>query len=117
MTFQEKRCRTCGVLGVGPAPVRLYPLDGYLYCERGTPKKPGCYREALAWDGTRQDVIFWLQMELAEPTRQRKFKPFEWKGFIHEQAELAGIALEHGDKKGFVHYASRALWAWYLKEI
>lgn len=117
MIFQEKRCRTCGVLGVGPNPVKLYPLDDYLYCERGTPKKPGCYREALAWSETRQDVILWLQLELAEPTRKRVFKPLEWTGFIHELAGMAELALMYNDRKTFVHYAARALWAWTLKEI
>lgn len=117
MILTIQKCRTCGRVGVGDNSVRLHPLDGYLYCERGTPKTPGCYREALAWHETRADVILWLQMELAEPTHKRRFKPLEWRGFIHELCELAGIALEHHDKKSFVHYFARAMWAWDLKEI
>ena len=117
MNLVVQRCRTCGRVGFGPNGVKLYPLDGQLYCERGTPKNPGHWKEALAWHETRQDVILWLQLELAEPTRKRKFKPLEWVGFIHELAEMAGLALEHDDRRTFVHYASRAVWAWALKEI
>ena len=111
-----QRCRTCHALGVGPLAVKLYPLDDLLYCERGTPKDPGCYRQALAWHESRPNIILALMFEIAGSGKKNITHPPDWRAYIYECCEMAGWALGK-DKRTFVHYFSRAMYAWTLKEV
>lgn len=125
MKLQIKKCATCGALGVGPRAVKLHPLDGLLYCERGDAETPGCYRQALDWHENRSTMVLAMMFEnAAVESIERKMRKAVnikstkpgWLGFIDEQAWLAGWGLEHDDKKIFVYYFARAVWAWALKE-
>lgn len=117
MRFSLKKCRTCGVLGVGPNAVKLWPCDGQLYCERGTPKSPGCWRQALQWHESRGNIIMALQFELARPGKARKERPLDWRPYVERLCQEAGTALKKNDRKGFVQSIARALYALELKEI
>lgn len=114
--IQIKRCRTCKALGVGPNAVKLWPLNGQLYCKAH-------WSESLQWEEQISQVIRGLESiksfhrEVTHPVRKRPPRRTDWRGYIWECAGLAGLALEHGDKKTFTHYASRAILAWGLKEV
>ncbi len=117
MKFQVRRCRTCGASGVGPVAAKLYEVDGALYCEQGSPKKPGCWRLALTWYESRGQVFMGLQHELKayqKPRKQKNAKQ-DWHAYIVDLCEMAGFGLEVGDRRTFVFYASKALLAWDLK--
>ena len=125
-----QKCHTCGKLGVGPHLVKLFEFEGRLYCERGTPDQPGCYRSALNWHGNRSSVVTGIahlggyQKEAAKiynkhdylqwPKRRPKV---EWRGYIEEYAGISALAMMHGDKRTFVYCFSRAMYAWTLKEL
>lgn len=111
-----QRCKTCHMLGVGPNAVKLYPLDDLLYCERGTPKDPGCYRQALAWHESRPNIILALMFEIAKPREVKELGNIDWRPYIYECCEMAAWALDH-DRRTFVHYFARAVYAWTLREI
>lgn len=116
MLIQIKRCRTCKALGVGPNAIKLWPLNGQLYCKAD-------WKAALQWDEQISQVIRGLESlvgfhrDVLHPKRKRPMRKINWAPYIWEHAELAGIALEHGDKKTFTHYASRAILAWGLREV
>ena len=114
MKLKIKRCHTCGALGLGPHAAKLYPLDDLLYCERGTPKAPGCYRQALNWHESRPVVILALRFELSKPLAQQVYLRLDWRAYIHECSEMAAWALGK-DKRTFVHYFARAVYAWSLE--
>lgn len=117
MKLQLKRCRTCKALGVGPRAVKLYPLDGELYCASD-------WKGALSWDESRSEVLRGLQAEDQNmkdfvaahqrmPVRPRPTVT-TWTAYLHELSGMAGWALQVGDRRTFVHYFSRAVWAWEL---
>lgn len=119
MKLQIKKCRTCGALGVGPRAVKLYPMNGHLYC-------PNDWKGALTWEESRSEVLRGLQ---AEDQNMKDFvgawqrvslppRPTvtTWTAYLHELSGMAGWALQVGDRRTFVHYFSRAMWAWELSE-
>lgn len=116
MRLQLKRCRTCRALGVGPHPQRLYLLDDELYCEQGTPAKPGCYRQALQWHENRETVVNGLKHELTAYKKPPTYKPPEqsWFAYLQELSGMAEFGLLRGDRRIFTYYFSRAMWAWDL---
>lgn len=109
MKLQLKRCRTCGAVGVGPAAVRLFPLDGLLYCAPD-------FKSALDWTTNREGVTMGIERELRVYDRYEdlKFSPQSWSSFLHELSGMAAEALVMDDRRTFVHYFARALWAWEL---
>lgn len=120
MKIKILRCHTCGALGVGPNKIKLWPLDDLLYCEQGSVKHPGCFRSALTWHESRTQVVRGIETEHnfyhTKPIKKILPKKRDWRSMIRELSDLAGWGLEVGDKRTFVHYASRAVLAWGLKE-
>lgn len=119
MKLVLRRCHTCKALGVGPHRVKLWPFEGRLYCKRD-------YMDALTWDESRWGVVGGIKNihdfdQAVTFVRRygRKVRPagvINWSPYIVECAELAGWALVVDDRRTFVYYFSRALWAWALKE-
>lgn len=112
--LQLKKCRTCGAVGVGPAAVRLFPLDGLLYCAPD-------FKSALDWTTNREAVTMGLRMEEAHRLIKKHqdvpaYYPKDWKAYLCELSGLAAEALVMGDRRTFVHYFARALWAWELSQ-
>jgi hypothetical protein len=115
MKIQLKKCRTCGALGVGPAAQRLYPLEGQLYCKAH-------YGRSLDWEVNREAVVMGIEgmVNFIKDAHGHKIyitkrsTTQRWEGYIYEQAGMAGEALVIGDRRTFVYYFSRALWAWEL---
>lgn len=119
MKLQLKRCRTCGAVGVGPAAVRLFPLDGLLYCREH-------YGGSLDWTVNRSAVVMGLEREtkLTLLDAQKLLKKFQtahpyapiknWNAYLHELSGMAAEALVMDDRRTFVYYCARALWAWEL---
>jgi len=70
----------------------------------------------LAWHESRPNIILALMFEVAEPIKQRKYLKFDWRTYIFECCEMAAWAFER-DRRTFVHYFSRAMYAWTLKEL
>lgn len=116
MKLWVKRCRTCGALGVGPKPTKLYPLDDLLYCKED-------FKDALEWHESRGQVVSGVKSikefheDVLRPPKKLKVGSRSiWRGYIEEVADMAGWALEVGDRRVFVHYFARAMYAWALKE-
>lgn len=122
MKLVIKACATCGVLGVGPQKVPLFTLNGRYYCERGTPKKPGCYRTALNWEEARGKVVQGIEhaVKLVDGTleedakRVQKLRRETLQGIkrIRFWSDLASVALAEGRKQQFVAAFVRAMVAW-----
>lgn len=116
MKLQIKKCRTCGALGVGPNAVKLRPLDNQLYCDPD-------WKKALDWHSNRTEVTSGIrsmaefEQAVRAGLRSPKLARVRWEGYILECAEMARLALKVQDKRTFVHYFSRAMYAWTLKEI
>jgi len=115
MILLVKQCKTCGKLGVGPNKVKLFPMDMLLFCH-------DCWKKQLEWSAEGRDLAInglgymrkmWKQHPEYVPTAKPRTS---WTSYTHEQAELAGIALEHADKRSFVHFFARALYAWTLQQ-
>lgn len=125
MKLTLKRCHTCHALGVGPNKVDLWPFEGRLYCKED-------YKLALTWEESRDGVtmgidnLYEYQRAAIRLMRKTgylevtwKAKPgvkWDWRFYIEDLCGIAGWAMEVGDRRTFVHYASRAVWAWALKE-
>jgi hypothetical protein len=113
MIFRIQKCFTCGALGVGPHKVKLWPFESRMYCREH-------YQEALGWDESRGQVIQGIKSlhenYTARPAKIKKYKKHDWKAYIQECAEFASIALVHQDRRTFVHYFARAIYAWALQE-
>jgi len=122
MKLTLRRCHTCRALGVGPNRVKLWPFEGRLYCGSD-------YRDVLTWDESRGNIVLALQIEDAnvrEGVRRLRRTGYltlptvihrtEWRGYICDLCQMAGWALAVGDRRTFVYYFSRAVWAWALKE-
>lgn len=114
MRIEIKKCRTCGALGVGPSAVKLFPVDGQLYCQPH-------FGKSLDWAVNREAVIQGLeslvhfQQDVRNVARVAIIEPKKvWRAYIEEQAGMAAEALVMGDRRTFVYYFSRALWAWEL---
>lgn len=121
MKIELKRCRTCGALGVGPNAVKLFPLDDLLYC------RPH-YGKSLDWTANREAVVQGIESmtKITPQELQRVIKNLgnhisggtkNWAAFISENAGMAAEALVMGDRRTFVYYFSRALWAWELSKL
>lgn len=115
--MKVQRCRTCGKLGVGPHAVKLYPFEDHLYCRED-------FRGALQWHEQRGHVTSGIEsmnefmLEIARngsPLLKRSIQT-RWEPYIRDLSGLAGWALEVGDRRTFVHYFARALYAWELRE-
>lgn len=111
MRVLVQRCKKCGALGVGPAAVKLHPMNGDLLCDAD-------WREALEWEASRANVVEGIKRELTiyDKPKTKKLKPHDWRGYITEQSEFAAWALAINDRRIFVHYFARAVYAWALKE-
>lgn len=120
MKLEIKKCRTCGALGVGPNAVKLFPVDGQLYCKSH-------YGKSLDWAVNREAVIMGIESmtKITPKEGQRIIAKLQnapvfvkdWNGYIYEQAGMAAEALVMGDHRTFVYYFSRALWAWELSKL
>lgn len=116
MKLQIKKCRTCGALGIGPCAVKLRPLDDQLYCDAD-------WKKALDWFSNRSEVTSGIrsmaefEQAVRSGLRPAKIACVRWEGYILECAEMARLALKVQDKRTFVYYFSRAMYAWTLKEI
>lgn len=114
MKIKIKKCRTCGALGVGQSAVKLFPLDDLLYCKAH-------YGKSLDWTVNREAVVQGLSgmVNFIEDSGKKVYlakqsRPQKWEAYIYEQAGMAAEALVMGDRRTFVYYFSRALWAWEL---
>ncbi len=122
MRLTLKRCHTCRALGVGPRAVRLWPFEGRMYCASD-------YRDALTWGESRGNVVrgtenlYNYQQDAIKHMRKSGYIEFamlkpkqNWRAYITECSVMAAMALEYDDRRTFVYYFSRAVWAWALKE-
>lgn len=109
MKLQVKRCHTCKARGLGPGAVKLWPFEGRLYCAED-------YKDTLSWHESRPNIILALMFEIAEPGKKQVTYPPDWRSYIYECCEMAAWALDR-DRRTFVHYFSRAMYAWTLKEL
>lgn len=120
MKIQIQKCAQfgCSVLGVGPRAQRLWPLEGRLWCRAH-------FKPALDWAAAGRELMFdgidwlrkvWKVYPEFKPLDVVKQKPKNWRGLLEEYAGMAGWALEVGDRRTFIHYASRAVWAWALSQ-
>lgn len=122
MKILTKRCRTCGALGLGPHPVKLFPFEGHLYCRDD-------FKDALTWDESRPSVVYGISSrkdfdsEAAKYRRhilrQKVWPPanhVKWEPYIRDLCGLAEWGLLHQDKKIFTRYAALAVLAWGMKE-
>lgn len=113
MQIQLKKCRTCGALGVGPDAAKLYPLDDLLYCKAH-------YGNSLDWTVNREAVVQGLggMVNFLKDSKKiyvaKQESPKNWRSYIEELSGMAAEALVMGDRRTFVYYFSRALWAWEL---
>lgn len=116
LRLQIKKCRTCGALGVGPFAVELFPLDDQLYCRSD-------WKAALEWHSNRLEVTSGIRSMVEFDravrlgVRPAKIARVRWEGYIMECAEMAWLAWTNGDRRTFVYYFARAMYAWTLKEI
>jgi hypothetical protein len=117
-----KRCFSCGALGIGLWAVKLWHFESRMYCREH-------YRDALTWHESRGNISLALQIEdanvreaarrvretgyLTKVVRQPKI---QWLWYLHDLCALAEFGLLHGDRKTFVYYFARAVYAWELKE-
>jgi hypothetical protein len=113
-----KKCHTCKALGVGPLKVKLWPFENRLYCQEH-------YHQALTWDESRSNVTNWIKSEfdfekaVALVRKWGRKDPIvrvkNWRAYIQECSELAAWAFDK-DRRTFVYYFARAVYAWALKE-
>lgn len=93
-------------------------MNGALYCRDD-------WRKALVWEEQRGAVLMGLHSLVTfdrDVRRARWAKPrqapvVKWEIYILELSEMAGWALKAGDRRTFVHYFARAMYAWTLREI
>jgi hypothetical protein len=122
MRLTVRKCRTCGALGLGPNAIDLWPLDGWLYCRED-------FKTALQWDEQRSHVVrgvsnlYTYQQDAVRRIKKLGYlqitkveAKWDWRGYIQDCAGLAGWALEADDRRTFVYYFSRAMYAWSLME-
>lgn len=122
LTLQKCAWPGCTVLGVGPGAQKLYPTAGRLWCRKHV-------RDQIDWEVERENVVHaigqgydfdkavasGLLAKILKKMNQKQ-PPKDWRGFIEECAGLAGWALSAGDRRTFVYYFARALWAWELSK-
>lgn len=121
MQIKIKECRVCGAMPFGVRPVKLMPWEGAYVCDKHM-------RDALDWHEVRPSVIRAVESYvnmLAEAKKRigrtgylsapDSVKQFDWRGYIQECCGMAELALLHDDRRTFVHYFSRALYAHTLK--
>lgn len=109
MKLLVKRCHTCKARGLGPGAVKLWPFEGRLYCAED-------YKDTLTWHESRPNIVMALMFEIAKPNEVKIWDKPDWKQYIFECCQMAEWALGK-DKRTFVHYFSRAMYAWTLKEL
>lgn len=119
MKIVIKKCHECGALGVGPHAVKLWPFESRMYCKEH-------YKDPLQWHENRAAVtqgiesVFTFEQAAALLRRWGRKNPVvritNWKPHIQELCALAEFGLLRGDKRTFVHYASRAIYAWGLSQ-
>ena len=107
----------------GAKPTKLMPWEGGYMCDTHM-------REALDWYEVRPSVINAVESFVTMDTQVRALvkktgymvKPVKtitksWVAYIYECAEFAGIALDHDDRRTFVYYFSRAMYAHTLEAL
>lgn len=120
LKIKTRRCWTCGARGLGPGAVKLFPFEDRLYCAED-------FKAALEWDSRRDTVTGGIKHVItfekaAQLIRRYGRKPAvvrvsNWTPYIWDLCTMAEFGLLRGDRKTFVHYFARAMYAWTLKEV
>lgn len=118
MQIKIKKCKVCGAMPFGAHPVKLMPWEGVWICDKHM-------REALDWHEIRPSVIRAVEsyVNMLADAQKRILRTGyltaftipgrkkNWTPYLQECAGMAELALLHDDRRTFVHYFSRALYA------